>query len=160
MLNIKMDKMKRFTKQILTVAVLFFAVLTANAQNKVFDKYADMKGVEFVTIGKSMLGDALDAQLAKRFDKMFVMNVTGKDARKKIAADIKKLSADKNYDVVMSGKEDDAKYEVLFNEKSSPSEFVISVSNDQNYVVMVFIGDFTQDDLDSLMDLMDDAEDE
>jgi len=140
--------------------VLLFAALGANAQNKVFDKYADMKGVECLTVGKSMIADALDAKLAKRFDKMFVMNITGKDAKKKIAADIKKLSKDKNYEVLMSGSEGGSKMDLLFNGKGNPSEFIISVSDEKDYVVMVFLGDFTEDDLESLLNLVDDFDDE
>lgn len=148
--------MRSFTKQILLAAVLIFAALGAKAQNKVFEKYFDMKGVESVTIGKSMIADAIDANLAKRFDKLYVINFTSKDAKKKIAADIKALSNNKDYEVLMSGSEGSSRYDFLFNAKSSPTEFIISASDGKEHIVMLFLGDFTEDDLESLVNLMDD----
>lgn len=153
--------MKRFTKQILTVAVLLFAVLTANAQNKAFTKYSDMKGVDYMIINESMLdvGAAVlnemiedeNSPLVTKMQKMLIITTSDKGAKKKLAADVKSLSSG-DYEDLMTGSSDGSKYSFLFNEKSTPREFVIYVNDGKDATVMVIMGNFTKDEILDSMD--------
>lgn len=153
--------MKKFVKQILLVAVLLFSVIGASAQNKVFTKYSDMKGVDYMSlnesmmdVGAAMMGELVgndDSPVAKKLQKMLIITTTEKSPKKKIESDMKALAKDRDYDDLMTGSSEGSKYSFLFNGKSSPKEFVIYVNDGKEATVMVIMGNFTKDEILDLM---------
>lgn len=153
------------TKQILLVAVLLLSALGASAQNKVFNKYSDMKGVDCVSINESMLdigaavlGEMIEDEnspVVTKLQKMVVVVTSDKAARKKLNSDIKSLAKKGGYEDIMSGSSDGARYAFLFNEKSSPRELVIYANDGKKATAIVALGSFNKKEVVESLESMD-----
>ena len=149
--------MKKNMRKLMLLALMVVAVLSAKAQNKIYAKYADMKGIEYVCINKSMMGmctswiQGVSSIDANKVDKMLVISSSSPSAKKSIDDDIKKICNDKNYEELINSRDDDSKVSILFNGKSTPKEFVIcSVENDESNIIVI-LGNFSKKDIDKMM---------
>ncbi len=149
--------MKKNMRKLMLLALMVVAVLSAKAQNKIYAKYADMKGIEYVCINKSMMEmgasmvDGLGSIGADKFDKMLVISASSGTAKSSVDADIKKLCNDKDYEELVNARDDDSKVIILFNEKASPKEFVICTVEDRESNIIVILGNFSKKDIDKMM---------
>ena len=135
------------------------ASLTANAQVKAFEKYADMKNVSYVYISKYMLGMAgkvappaaipgVDVKaLASKLTGIQIITSEEKTARAKLKADVKDLLARDNYEVLMQIRDDGSKVDIYHCIGKQQSVVVMLVDDDGEATVMVFSGHFTMDDV-------------
>jgi hypothetical protein len=146
-------------KKILLVAVIALCGIAAQAQNKIFEKYAKMEGVEYVCINKAMFSAGLslatagqvvfdsidtkgtDLEKFANFNRMIIITAKG-DKKQVLYNDIQKLAKDKDYELLMqshSADGNDATF--LHNEKANPNEFIICNIREEDCSVVVLLKD-------------------
>ena len=150
-------------KQTIIRMLLFVAVaminLTANAQVKAFEKYADMKNVSYVYISKYMLGMAgkvatpaavpgVDMMaLASKLTGLQIITSGEKTARAKLKSDVKELLTRDKYEVLMQIRDEGSKVDIYHCIGKQQSVVVMIVDDEGEATVMVFSGHFTMDDV-------------
>ncbi len=154
-------KMNSF-KKIVFATVLLVSATGLQAQNKIYDKYADMKDIHYYCVNESMMQfcNAAFGALASqdgstnvcKLQKMLTISSTQRGAVKKINADIKKLLGDKNYEVLANGRsEGGMSYNYLLNETDSPNELVICTSSDNYGMITVVVGHFSKKEISDVL---------
>ena len=142
-------------KKILLVAVIALCGIAAQAQNKIFEKYAKMEGVEYVCINKAMFSAGLslatagqvvfdsidtkgtDLEKFANFNRMLIITAKG-DKKQQLSKDIQKLSKEKGYEILMeshSNGNDDAIF------LSSDTEFIICNTREEDCSVVLMLKD-------------------
>lgn len=143
-------------KRILLVAVIALCGIAAQAQNKIFEKYAKMDGVEYVCINKSLISSGLsflagggqvtydslavngtDLGEFANFNRMLIITAKG-DKKQQLSKDIQKLSKEKGYEILMeshSNGNDDAIF------LSSDTEFIICNTREEDCSVVLMLKD-------------------
>ena len=150
--------MKQLIINTLLCITVAMASLTANAQVKAFEKYADMKNVSYVYISKYMLGMAgkssmpsvpgVDTKsLASKLTGIQIVSSEEKTARAKLKNDVKDILARDKYEVLMQIREDGDKVDIYHCVGKQQSVVVMFVDEDDSATVMVFSGNFTMDDI-------------
>ena len=150
--------MKQRMIRILLCAVVVMASLTANAQVKAFEKYADMKNVSYVYISKYMLGMAgktatpavpgVDTKsLFGKLTGIQIISSEDKVARTKLKSDVKDILSRDKYEVLMQIREDDSKVDIYHCVGKQQSVVVMFMDEDDTATVMVFSGHFTMEDI-------------
>ena len=146
-------------KKVLLVAVIALCGIAAQAQNKIFEKYAKLEGVEYVCINKAMFSAGLSIATAGQvvvdeantqgtdlskfanYNRMLI--ITAKDDKKQqLLGDIQKLEKEKDYEVLMqshSADGNDATF--LYNENANPNEFIICNIREEDCSVVVLLKD-------------------
>jgi hypothetical protein len=146
-------------KKILLVAVITLWSFAAQAQNKIFEKYAKMEGVEYVCINKAMFSAGLSIATAGQvvvdetstqgtdlskfanYNQMLIITAKG-DKKQQLYDDIQKLAKETDYEVLMqshSADGNDATF--LHNEKADPNEFIICNIREEDCSVVVLLKD-------------------
>ena len=150
--------MKQTIIRTLLCAVVAMASLTASAQVKAFEKYADMKNVSYVYISKYMLGMAGKAatpsvpgvdmrSLARKLTGIQIISTEEKTARAKLKNDVKGILARDKYEVLMQIRDDGSKVDIYHCIGKQQSVVVMLTDEDDSATVMVFSGTFTMDDV-------------
>jgi hypothetical protein len=150
--------MKQIIIRTLLCAVVAMASLTANAQVKAFEKYANMKNVSYVYISKYMLGMASKASmpsvpsvemksLASKLTGIQIVSSEEKTARAKLRNDVKDILARDKYEVLMQMREDGEKVDIYHCVGKQQSVVVMLMDEDDSATVMIFSGNFTLDDV-------------
>ncbi len=142
-------------KRILLVAVIALCGIAAQAQNKIFEKYAKMEGVEYVCINQAMFSAGLsiatggqvvvdeantqgtDLSKFANYNRMIIITAKG-DKKQQLSKDIQKLSKEKGYEILMeshSNGNDDAIF------LSSDTEFIICNIREEDCSVVVLLKD-------------------
>ena len=142
-------------KKILLVAVIALCGIAAQAQNKIFEKYAKMEGVEYVCINKAMFNAGLsiatggqvvvdeantqgtDLSKFANYNRMIIITAKG-DKKQQLSKDIQKLSKEKGYEILMeshSNGNDDAIF------LSSDTEFIICNTREEDCSVVLMLKD-------------------
>ena len=146
-------------KKVLLVAVIALCGIAAQAQNKIFEKYAKMEGVEYVCINKAMFSAGLSIATAGQavvdeantqgtdlskfanYNRMLIITAKG-DKIQQLLGDIQKLEKEKDYEVLMqshSADGNDATF--LYNENANPNEFIICNIREEDCSVVVLLKD-------------------
>ena len=150
--------MKQTIIKALLCIVVTLGSLTANAQVKAFEKYADMKNVSYVYISKYMLGMASKASmpsvpgvdtksLASKLTGLQIISSEEKTARVKLKNDVKDILARNKYEVLMQIREDGDKVDIYHCVGKQQSVVVMLMDEDDSATVMIFSGNFTLDDV-------------
>lgn len=150
--------MKQIIIKTLLGIVIVLCSLTANAQVKAFEKYADMKNVTYVYISKYMLSMAgknatpsvpgVDIKtLAGKLTGIQIVSTENKAAQAKLKNDAKSIMAKDKYELLMQMKEDDSKVNIYHHIAKQQSAVVMQVENDEELTLMIFSGKFTLDDV-------------
>ena len=150
--------MKQMIIKTLLGIVVVLCSLTANAQVKAFEKYADMKNVTYVYISKYMLGMAgktatpsvpgVDIKtLAGKLTGIQIISSENKAARNKLKDDVKAIMEKGKYEVLMQMNEDDTKVNIFHSINKQQSAVVMLIEEDDEVTVMVFSGKFTLEDV-------------
>ena len=150
--------MKQRIIRTLLCAVVAMASLTANAQVKAFEKYADMKNVSYVYISKYMLSMAgknaapsvpgIDTKtLAGKLTGIQIITSENKTAQTNLKNDVKAIMSKDNYELLMQVNEDDSKVNIFHHVGKQQSAVIMLVEEDDEVTVMVFSGKFTLDDV-------------
>ena len=149
--------MKTTVKIILCVAMLVVSV-TANAQVKEFEKYADTKNVTYVYISKFMLRmvDASSApsvpgvnteSLMKKLNGIQIISSENKNAIARLKADTQSFVKQGKYELLMQVDDDGDKVRIYHKEGKQQSAVVMMADEDGEFAVIVFSGTFTLDDV-------------
>ena len=150
--------MKQVIIKVLLCIVVALGCLTANAQVKAFEKYADTKNVTYVFISKYMLGMAgknaapsvpgIDTKtLAGKLTGIQIITSVDNATQKKLKNDVKSIMAKDQYELLMQMNEDDNKVNIFHHVDKQQSAVIMLVEGDDNTTVMVFSGKFTLDDV-------------
>ena len=149
-------------KQIIIKTLLGIMValcsLTANAQVKAFEKYADAKNVTYVYISKYMLGMAgknatpsvpgVDIKtLAGKLTGIQIVSTENKAAQAKLKNDVKGIISRDKYELLMQMNEDDSRVNIYHHITKQQSAVVMQVEDKEELTLMVFSGKFTLDDV-------------
>ena len=148
---------QRIIRTLLCVMVTM-ASLTAGAQVKAFEKYADMKNVSYVYISKYMLGMASKSitpsvpgidmkSLASKLTGLQIVSSEDKSAREKLRSDVREILARDKYEVLMQVRDDDSKVDIYHCVGKQQSAVVMLTDEDDSTTVMVFSGHFTLADV-------------
>ena len=144
-------------KNLLGIMVVLCS-LTANAQVKAFEKYADAKNVTYVYISKYMLSMAgknatpsvpgVDIKtLAGKLTGIQIINAENKAAQAKLKNDVKGIISRDKYELLMQMNEDDSKVNIYHCIAKQQSAVVMQVEDKEELTLMVFSGKFTLDDV-------------
>ena len=144
-------------KNLLGIMVVLCS-LTANAQVKAFEKYADAKNVTYVYISKYMLSMAgknatpsvpgVDIKtLAGKLTGIQIINAENKAAQAKLKNDVKGIISRDKYELLMQMNEDDSKVNIYHCIAKQQSAVVMQIEDKDELTLMVFSGKFTLDDV-------------
>ena len=150
--------MKQTIIKLLLGVIVALSSLTANAQVKAFEKYADMKDVSYVYISKFMLGmvgkqaapsvPGVDTKsLANKLSGIQIIHAESKSAQTKLRNDVKALIARDNYELLMQMNEDDNKVNIYHHINKQQSAVTMLVDGKDGVTIMVFSGKFTLEDV-------------
>ena len=150
--------MKQTMIKFLLCVVVALGSLSAHAQVKAFEKYADTKNVTYVFISKYMLGLAgksaglsvpgVDVKsLSNKLSGIQIITSEDNAAQKKLKNDVKSIMAKDKYELLMQMNEDDNKVNIFHHVGKQQSAVIMLVEGDDNTTVMVFSGKFTLDDV-------------
>ena len=150
--------MKQTIIKVLLSIVVALSSLTAYAQVKAFERYADMKNVTYVFISKYMLSmtgksappsvPGIDTKsLAGKLTGIQIITSENNAAQKKLKSDVKSIMAKDKYELLMQMNEDDNKVNIFHHINKQLSAVIMLVEDDDETTVMVFSGKFTLDDV-------------
>ena len=150
--------MKQIIIKTLLGIVIVLCSLTANAQVKAFEKYADAKNVTYVYISKYMLAMAgknatpsvpgVDIKtLAGKLTGIQIINTENKAAKTKLKSDVKAILAKGKYELLMQMNEDDSRVNIYHHITKQQSAVVMQVEDKEELTLMVFSGKFTLEDV-------------
>ena len=150
--------MKQTIIKALLCVVVALSCLTANAQVKAFEKYADMKDVSYVYISKFMLGmvgkqatpqvPGVDVKsLASKLSGIQIIHADSKSAQTKLKNDVKALIAKDKYELLMQMNEDNSKVNIYHHIGKQQSVVAMQVDEKDDVTIMVFSGKFTLEDV-------------
>ena len=144
-------------KTVLCVVVALSSI-SASAQVKAFEKYANMKDVTYVYISKYMLslaGKSTTPQVPGVDIKALMNKLTGiqiihaeqKEAQAKMRDDVQTIIDKNKYELLMQMNEEDNKVNIYHYIDKKQSAVVMFVEEDEEVTLMVFSGNFTLDDI-------------
>ena len=150
--------MKQIIIKTLLGIVIVLCSLTANAQVKAFEKYADAKNVTYVYISKYMLSMAgknatpsvpgVDIKtLAGKLTGIQIINTENKAAQAKLKNDVKGIISRDKYELLMQMNEDDSRVNIYHHITKQQSAVVMQVEDKEELTLMVFSGKFTLEDV-------------
>ena len=150
--------MKQIIIKTLLGIMVVLCSLTANAQVKAFEKYADAKNVTYVYISKYMLGMAgknatpsvpgVDIKtLAGKLTGIQIINAENKAAQAKLKNDVKGIISRDKYELLMQMNEDDSRVNIYHHITKQQSAVVMQVEDKEELTLMVFSGKFTLEDV-------------
>ena len=130
--------------------------LTASAQVKAFEKYADTKNVTYVYISKYMIGmvgkmatmPGVDiSSLSNKLSAIQIITSDDKAAGTKLKKEVQNILSNGKYEKLMQINEDDSKVNIYHSEGKEQSAVVMISDGDGSVTVMVFSGKFSLDDV-------------
>lgn len=148
--------MKQTVIKSLLCTAMVFICLTANAQVKEFEKYADTKNVTYVYISKYMIGlvgkmanmPGVDiSSLSNKLSAIQIITSDFPDAGKKLKKEVQGILSSGKYEKLMQINEDDSKVNIYHTEGKQQSAVVMISDSDGKVTVIVFSGKFLLDDV-------------
>ena len=148
--------MKRTIIRTLLCTVLALLCLTASAQVKEFEKYADTKNVTYVYISKYMIGmvgkmanmPGVDvSSLSNKLSAIQIITSDYPEAGKKLKKEVQGILSNGKYEKLMQVNEDDSKVNIYHSEGKQQSSVVMVTDGDGTVTVIVFSGKFNLEDV-------------
>lgn len=140
----------------LLCTIMALLCLTASAQVKEFEKYADTKNVTYVYISKYMIGmvgkmatmPGVDiSSLSNKLSAIQIITSDDKAAGTKLKKEVQGILSKGKYEKLMQINEDDSKVNIYHSEGKEQSAVVMISDGDGSVTVMVFSGKFSLDDV-------------
>lgn len=147
-------------KRIILAICIIACSLSMQAQNQIFSKYATIDGVDFVCINKAMLGlgtkfinssGGKDLSKLGSLDKMLIISSDSDGGKKQIDKDIRTLSNDKDYEVLMTVHSSGDDNVFIFTSKRKPHELIIGAIRKDDSSMVVVVGDFSKEDISNFL---------
>ena len=148
--------MKQTIIKSLLCTVMALLCLTASAQVKEFEKYADTKNVTYVYISKSMISmvgkmanmRGVDvSSLSNKLSAIQIITSDDKVAGTKLKKEVQGILSSGKYEKLMQINDDDSKVNIYHTEGKQQSAVVMISDGDGSVTVMVFSGKFNMDDV-------------
>ena len=150
--------MKQIIIKTLLCLVVLASALTANAQIKAFESYAETKDVTYVFISKYMLDLAgktvapsvpgVDIKtLMNKLSGIQIISTENNAVQKKLRNDVRSIIDRDKYELLMQINEDGSKVNIFHSIQKQQSAVVMLVEAEKETTVMVFSGKFTLDDV-------------
>ena len=148
--------MKQTIIRSLLCTIMALLCLTASAQVKEFEKYADTKNVTYVYISKYMIGmvgkmatmPGVDiSSLSNKLLAIQIITSDDKAAGTKLKKEVQNILSNGKYEKLMQINEDDSKVNIYHSEGKEQSAVVMISDGDGSVTVMVFSGKFSLDDV-------------
>ena len=148
--------MKQTIIRSLLCTIMALLCLTASAQVKEFEKYADTKNVTYVYISKYMIGmvgkmatmPGVDiSSLSNKLSAIQIITSDDKAAGTKLKKEVQNILSNGKYEKLMQINEDDSKVNIYHSEGKEQSAVVMISDGDGSVTVMVFSGKFSLDDV-------------
>lgn len=148
--------MKQTIIKSLLCTVMALLYLTASAQVKEFEKYADTKNVTYVYISKYMIGmvgkmanmPGVDiSSLSNKLSAIQIITSDDKVAGTKLKKEVQGILSSGKYEKLMQINDDDSKVNIYHTEGKQQSAVVMISDGDGSVTVMVFSGKFNMDDV-------------
>lgn len=148
--------MKRTIIKSLLCTVMALLCLTASAQVKEFEKYADTKNVTYVYISKYMIGmvgkmanmPGVDiSSLSNKLSAIQIITSDDWDAGRKLKKEVQGILSSGKYEKLMQVNEDNSKVNIYHTEGKQQSAVVMVTDGDGTVTVVVFSGKFNMDDV-------------
>lgn len=157
--------MKKRLYTLLTLVILTisgFLTTSVNAQNRIFEKYDDMKDVEYICITRSMLKLIGEGSLningvnvkglSDAVKILVIINSDNKSVCQQMKEDFKTLKADEKYEMLMQAKDDGERVCVLFNDSSKDNkEMVMYIEEDDEQTFIILTGKLNEDLVNALL---------
>ena len=152
-------------KLMLTLGLLI-ASLGVQAQEKQFEKYSDVKGVQYVFISKAMLKLAGNMAAPKVpgvnmkgiVDKLTAMQIISSEEKEqtaKLKADALYITQNDKYELLMQIDDDGDKIRIFIKEGKSQSHLLMLMEEDGEIGVFILSGTFKKKDLEALSNMAD-----
>ena len=148
-------------KRIILAICIIACSLSTQAQNQIFSKYATIDGVDFVCINKAMFGlgtkmisvagGGEDLSKLGSLDKMLIISSDSDGGKKQIDEDIRTLSTDKDYEVLMTSHSSGGDNMFIFTNKRKPHELIIGTIGKDDSSMVVVVGDFSKEDISNFL---------
>ena len=147
-------------KRIIIAICIIACSLSTQAQNQIFSKYATIDGVDFVCINKAMLGlgtkfinssGGKDLGKLGALNKMLIISSDSDGGKKQIDKDIRTLSTDKDYEVLMTSHSSGGDNMFIFTNKRKPHELIIGTIGKDDSSMVVVVGDFSKEDISNFL---------
>ncbi len=148
--------MKQTIIKSLLCTIMALLCLTASAQVKEFEKYADTKNVTYVYISKYMIGmvgkmaniPGVDiSSLSNKLSAIQIITSDDKAAGTKLKKEVQGILSSGKYEKLMQINDDDSKVNIYHTEGNQQSAVVMISDGDGSVTVMVFSGKFNMDDV-------------
>ena len=147
--------MKR--KFIITLCTFLFAI-TLSAQENIFEKFENMKGVTTIYISPKMFSiikelKALDSsnvkidQIINKLSSLHILSCENKEVAAKLRSEAAYIGKDKSYENLMKVKEENEHISIYMKEGEDNDEYVLLMDNTDEFTIMVFKGKLTLEDI-------------
>lgn len=141
-------------KLIITLCTLLFA-FTLSAQENIFEKFEDMKGVTTVYISPKMFGliknlNTSDVKIGSIIDKLsslHLINSENKETASKLRNEIRNIGLKKNYEEILKVKEEDERISIYVKEGKKENEYVLLIDDKDEFTIMILKGKLTLEDI-------------
>lgn len=151
-------------KRILTMILLLLGICgTALAQNAIFNKYAAMDNVKYVSIGKSMLDQMVQSGKSTiggvdirglgpgmPLTGILIISTSDPAVGKQIRADEETLANSTYANMVITQNGQQHRSASYFHEATPNSELVMFVTDGDEHTLIVLIGTFRQNDIERM----------
>ena len=142
-------------KKLLATVVLVLAVQMTYAQDQLFTKYEDVKGVEMVFISKALLsvaagskiGDLDIRKVAKKLEQVRILSVEKASLVKTIQAEALAIYKREKYEELMRMSEGDEKTIIYVKPRGKNNEFVLFHIEKDELNIINLIGNLTMEEL-------------
>ena len=148
--------MKQTIIRSLLCTVMALICITASAQVKAFEKYADTKNVTYIYISKYMIGmvgkmttmPGVDiSSLSNKLSAIQIITSEDKAAGMKLKKEVHGILSNGKYEKLMQINEDESKVNIYHSEGKQQSAVVMISDGNGSVTVMVFSGKFSLDDV-------------
>lgn len=147
------------SKYILLLLLLSFSSIVLAENNKMYDKYSEMKGVTSVYISKSMLQlisnfdmkfDGLDiSKISSKLTGIYILTTEDPAIASRMKKDTERVDNNKRYEPLMKVKDDesDVVFYTLPKNKEVIKEMIVLVNEKSEFVMIQLLGEMTLDDI-------------
>ena len=142
---------------IITLCTFLFAI-TLSAQENIFEKFENMKGVTTIYISPKMFSiikelKALDSsnvkidQIINKLSSLHILSCENKEVAAKLRSEAAYIGKDKSYENLMKVKEENEHISIYMKEGEDNDEYVLLMDNTDEFTIMIFKGKLTLEDI-------------
>lgn len=143
---------------LLSLAALILC-LSINAQNKIFDKYNEMRSVSSVYISKAMIdmqsnvfaGDVYIGKMAGQLDGVYIISTRDANIKKELRQDLNKFIASEKYELLMKQKSTVSSSSFYIKSKGNKVKELVMITDGAATLKFIsLIGDFSLKDIQNI----------